>query len=407
MAFDINHIRDQFPILQRQVHGKPLVYFDNGATTQKPLAVIERVNQYYANENSNIHRGVHYLSDYSTNEYENARKVVQSFINAKHEEEVIFTKGTTDAINTVAYSFGETYINEGDEIIISYLEHHSNIVPWQMLCERKGAILKVIPINTNGQLELDVYESYLSEKTKLVAVNHISNALGTINDIERIIESAHRFNAKVLIDGAQSIQHFKVDVQSLDADFFVFSAHKLYGPTGVGVLYGKKEILDALPPYQGGGDMIKTVSFEKTIYNDLPHKFEAGTPNIVGGIALGTAINFVESVGLESIHSYESELLAYADECLAQIKGLKILGPDASNRSAVISMVIEGVHPFDIGTLLDSKGIAVRTGHHCAQPIMDFYKIPGSLRASIAMYNTKDEVEHLTEAIQRAVHILK
>ena len=407
MAFDINHIRDQFPILQRQVHGKPLVYFDNGATTQKPSAVIERVNQYYANENSNIHRGVHYLSDYSTNEYENARKVVQSFINAKHEEEVIFTKGTTDAINTVAYSFGETYINEGDEIIISYLEHHSNIVPWQMLCERKGAILKVIPINTNGQLELDVYESYLSEKTKLVAVNHISNALGTINDIERIIESAHRFNAKVLIDGAQSIQHFKVDVQSLDADFFVFSAHKLYGPTGVGVLYGKKEILDALPPYQGGGDMIKTVSFEKTIYNDLPHKFEAGTPNIVGGIALGTAINFVESVGLESIHSYESELLAYADECLAQIKGLKILGPDASNRSAVISMVIEGVHPFDIGTLLDSKGIAVRTGHHCAQPIMDFYKIPGSLRASIAMYNTKDEVELLSEAIERAVRILK
>ena len=407
MAFDINHIRDQFPILQRQVHGKPLVYFDNGATTQKPLAVIERVNQYYSNENSNIHRGVHYLSDYSTNEYENARKVVQSFINAKHEEEVIFTKGTTDAINTVAYSFGETYINEGDEIIISYLEHHSNIVPWQMLCERKGAILKVIPINTNGQLELDVYESYLSEKTKLVAVNHISNALGTINDIERIIESAHRFNAKVLIDGAQSIQHFKVDVQSLDADFFVFSAHKLYGPTGVGVLYGKKEILDALPPYQGGGDMIKTVSFEKTIYNDLPHKFEAGTPNIVGGIALGTAINFVESVGLESINTYESELLAYADECLGQIKGLKILGPDASNRSAVISMVIEGVHPFDIGTLLDSKGIAVRTGHHCAQPIMDFYKIPGSLRASIAMYNTKDEVEQLAEAIQRAVHILK
>jgi len=405
--FNIVDSRAQFPILERKIHGKPLIYLDNGATTQKPISVINRINQYYADENANIHRGVHFLSDYSTNEYEQARRIVQSFINAAHEEEIIFTKGTTDSINTIANSFANTFFEEGDEVIISYLEHHSNIVPWQMVCDRVGAKLKVIPIDENGELVLSAYESLLSEKTKFVAVNHISNALGTINDIDAIIAKAHRVGAKVLIDGAQSIQHMKIDVQAMNADFFVFSAHKLYGPTGVGILYGKQKLLNKIGPYQGGGDMIKTVSFEKTVYNDLPHKFEAGTPNIVGGIALGEAIKFIESVGLELIVKHEQDLLEYADQSLSVIEGLKILGPDSSRRSSVISMVIDGIHPFDVGTLLDSKGIAIRTGHHCAQPIMDFYKIPGTLRASIAMYNTKEEIDILVEAIKKAVSLLR
>ena len=405
--FNIAASRAQFPILKRKIHGKPLIYLDNGATTQKPISVINRIKQYYADENANIHRGVHFLSDYSTNEYEQARRIVQSFINAAHEEEIIFTKGTTDSINTIANSFANTFFKEGDEVIISYLEHHSNIVPWQMVCDRVGAKLKVIPIDENGELVLSAYESLLSEKTKFVAVNHVSNALGTINDIEAIIAKAHRVGAKVLIDGAQSIQHMKVDVQAMNADFFVFSAHKLYGPTGVGILYGKQKLLNKIGPYQGGGDMIKTVSFEKTVYNDLPHKFEAGTPNIVGGIALGEAIKFIESVGLEVIAKHEQDLLEYADQSLSVIEGLKILGPDSSRRSSVISMVIDGIHPFDVGTLLDSKGIAIRTGHHCAQPIMDFYKIPGTLRASIAMYNTKEEIDILVEAIKKAVSLLR
>jgi cysteine desulfurase/selenocysteine lyase len=405
--FNIAASRAQFPILERKIHGKPLIYLDNGATTQKPISVIDRISKYYADENANIHRGVHFLSDYSTNEYEQARRIVQSFINAAHEQEVIFTKGTTDSINTIANSFANTFFKAGDEVIISYLEHHSNIVPWQMVCDRVGAKLKVIPIDENGELVLSAYESLLSEKTKFVAVNHISNALGTINDIDAIIAKAHRVGAKVLIDGAQSIQHMKIDVQAMNADFFVFSAHKLYGPTGVGILYGKQELLNEMEPYQGGGDMIKTVSFEKTVYNDLPHKFEAGTPNIVGGIALGEAIKFIESVGLDAIAKHEQDLLEYADQSLSVIEGLKILGPDTSRRSSVISMVIDGVHPFDVGTLLDSKGIAVRTGHHCAQPIMDFYKIPGTLRASIAMYNTKEEIDILVEAIKKAVSLLR
>ena len=405
--FNIAASRAQFPILKRKIHGKPLIYLDNGATTQKPISVINRIKQYYADENANIHRGVHFLSDYSTNEYEQARRIVQSFINAAHEEEIIFTKGTTDSINTIANSFANTFFKEGDEVIISYLEHHSNIVPWQMVCDRVGAKLKVIPIDENGELVLSAYESLLSEKTKFVAVNHVSNALGTINDIDAIIAKAHRVGAKVLIDGAQSIQHMKVDVQAMNADFFVFSAHKLYGPTGVGILYGKQKLLNKMGPYQGGGDMIKTVSFEKTVYNDLPHKFEAGTPNIVGGIALGEAIKFIESVGLELIVKHEQDLLEYADQSLSVIEGLKILGPDSSRRSSVISMVIDGIHPFDVGTLLDSKGIAIRTGHHCAQPIMDFYKIPGTLRASIAMYNTKEEIDILVEAIKKAVSLLR
>lgn len=405
--FNIAASRAQFPILERKIHGKPLIYLDNGATTQKPISVIDRISKYYADENANIHRGVHFLSDYSTNEYEQARRIVQSFINAAHEQEVIFTKGTTDSINTIANSFANTFFKAGDEVIISYLEHHSNIVPWQMVCDRVGAKLKVIPIDENGELVLSAYESLLSEKTKFVAVNHISNALGTINDIDAIIAKAHIVGAKVLIDGAQSIQHMKIDVQAMNADFFVFSAHKLYGPTGVGILYGKQELLNEMEPYQGGGDMIKTVSFEKTVYNDLPHKFEAGTPNIVGGIALGEAIKFIESVGLDAIAKHEQDLLEYADQSLSVIEGLKILGPDTSRRSSVISMVIDGVHPFDVGTLLDSKGIAVRTGHHCAQPIMDFYKIPGTLRASIAMYNTKEEIDILVEAIKKAVSLLR
>ena len=405
--FNIAASRAQFPILKRKIHGKPLIYLDNGATTQKPISVINRIKQYYADENANIHRGVHFLSDYSTNEYEQARRIVQSFINAAYEEEIIFTKGTTDSINTIANSFANTFFKEGDEVIISYLEHHSNIVPWQMVCDRVGAKLKVIPIDENGELVLSAYESLLSEKTKFVAVNHVSNALVTINDIDAIIAKAHRLGAKVLIDGAQSIQHMKVDVQAMNADFFVFSAHKLYGPTGVGILYGKQKLLNKIGPYQGGGDMIKTVSFEKTVYNDLPHKFEAGTPNIVGGIALGEAIKFIESVGLELIVKHEQDLLEYADQSLSVIEGLKILGPDSSRRSSVISMVIDGIHPFDVGTLLDSKGIAIRTGHHCAQPIMDFYKIPGTLRASIAMYNTKEEIDILVEAIKKAVSLLR
>ena len=405
--FNIAASRAQFPILKRKIHGKPLIYLDNGATTQKPISVINRIKQYYADENANIHRGVHFLSDYSTNEYEQARRIVQSFINAAHEEEIIFTKGTTDSINTIANSFANTFFKEGDEVIISYLEHHSNIVPWQMVCDRVGAKLKVIPIDENGELVLSAYESLLSEKTKFVAVNHISNALGTINDIDAIIAKAHRVGAKVLIDGAQSIQHMKIDVQAMNADFFVFSAHKLYGPTGVGILYGKQKLLNKMGPYQGGGDMIRTVSFEKTVYNDLPHKFEAGTPNIVGGIALGEAIKFIESVGLDAIAKHEQDLLEYADQSLSVIEGLKILGPDSSRRSSVISMVIDGIHPFDVGTLLDSKGIAIRTGHHCAQPIMDFYKIPGTLRASIAMYNTKEEIDILVEAIKKAVSLLR
>ena len=405
MAFDVEAIRKLFPILERKVHGKPLVYLDNGATTQKPKNVIEKINQYYTNENANIHRGVHFLSDFSTNEYEAARVKVQTFINAALPEEIIFTKGTTDSINLVSNTFGES-IKEGDEVIISYLEHHSNIVPWQMLCDRKGAKLKVIPIDKNGELDMTSYSRMLSVHTKLVAVNHVSNALGTINPVEEIITKAHEVGAKVLIDGAQSIQHMKVDVKSLDCDFFVFSGHKMYGPTGVGVLYGKKDLMDSMPPYQGGGDMIKTVSFEKTEFNDLPHKFEAGTPNIVGGIALGAAVDFMNDLNLEEVRAHEDDLLEYASRELLKIDGLKIIGT-AHRKSSVISMHIDGVHPFDVGTLLDSKGIAVRTGHHCAQPVMEYFEIPGTLRASIALYNTKEEIDQLVAAIAKAVKILR
>lgn len=405
IAFDIEKIRGQFPILSRTVNKKPLVYFDNGATTQKPQIVIDAIKRYYEHENANIHRGVHTLSQQATTAYEEARIKIQEYIGAKESHEVIFTKGTTDSINTIAFSFGEL-LKADDEIIISAMEHHSNIVPWQMLCERKKCKLKVIEMNQNGTLNLDHYKSLLNERTKLVSITHISNALGTINDIEIIINEAKKVGAKTLIDGAQSIQHIPVNVQALDCDFYVFSGHKLFGPTGVGVLYGKEELLNAMPPYQGGGDMIATVSFEKTTYNTLPHKFEAGTPNIAGGIGLGVAFDFLKSLDMQKIQEHENALLDYATKELKAMEDLIIYG-DNDHKTSVISFLIEGIHPYDVGTLLDQLGIAVRTGHHCTQPIMDFYEIPGTIRASFAFYNTKEEVDLFIAALKKVIKMLK
>lgn len=403
--FQLEKIRAQFPILEREVNGKRLVYFDNGATSQKPQCVIDSINTYYSFENANIHRGVHFLSQEATTKYEDARSTIQKAINANESCEVIFTKGTTDSINLVAYSFGET-LEKGDEILISYMEHHSNIVPWQMLCERKGLILKVIPILENGELDLEAFEKLLTEKSKLLSITHVSNTLGTINPVNYLIDRAHAFGAKVLIDGAQSIQHFRVDMQALNCDFYAFSGHKVFGPTGVGILYGKKELLEAIPPYQGGGDMIAKVTFEKTTYNELPHKFEAGTPHISGGIALGRAFEFLASLNFDEISIHEHELLNYAEERFSEIEGIRIIGT-AKNKASVTSFVVEGVHPFDIGTLLDKQGIAVRTGHHCTQPLMDFYQIPGTVRASFAMYNTKEEIDLFFHALERSLRMLK
>ncbi len=403
--FDVESIRKQFPTLSQEVYGKQLVYLDNGATAQKPKTVIDAIERYYEVENANIHRGVHFLSQQATDKYEEARRVIQRYINAPLEEEVLFTTGTTGGINLVAYSYGEL-LSEGDEIIISAMEHHSNIVPWQMLCERKGCILNVIPMNESGELIMDEYRKLLSSKTKLVAVTHISNTLGTINPVKEIIRLAHDSGAVVLLDGAQSIQHMPVDMQALDCDFYTFSGHKVFGPTGVGVLYGKKELLDRMPPYQGGGDMIEKVTFEKTTYNGLPHKFEAGTPHIAGGICLGEAFRFLETMDLEGIQHYEKELASYAESELLQIEGLRIIGT-AAKKTSVVSFVIDGLHPFDIGTLLDKQGIAVRTGHHCTQPIMDFYGIPGTVRASFAFYNTKEEVDALVRAVKRSAEMLR
>ncbi len=402
---DIQKIRSQFPILDKTVQGKPLIYFDNGATTQKPISVIKRINEYYSNENANIHRGVHTLSQEATSAYENARKVIQKYVGAKESHEIIFTKGTTDAINLVAFSFGEL-LQADDEIIISAMEHHSNIVPWQMLCERKGCVLKVIPIDEKGDLKMTALDTLFSKKTKLVAVTHVSNSLGTINDIKSIIDKAHSVGAKVLVDGAQGVQHLPINVQDLDCDFYAFSGHKVYGPTGVGVLYGKENLLNQMPPYQGGGDMIKSVSLQKTEYNVLPHKFEAGTPNIIGGIALGTAFEFLNNLNLPAVFKYEHELLEYGTKELKKIDGLKIYG-EAKEKTSVISFLIEDTHPYDVGILLDKMGVAVRTGHHCTQPIMDQFCIPGTIRASFALYNTKEEVNVLTTSLQRAVSILK
>ncbi len=405
MNFSIEKIRAQFPILERSVYGKKLVYFDNGATSQKPQCVIDEINAYYSFENANIHRGVHFLSQEATTKYEQARETIQQYIHAKESCEVLFTKGTTDSINLVASSFGET-LQKGDEILISYMEHHSNIVPWQMLCERKGLVLKVIPIHDNGELNLEAFEKLLSEKTKLLSITHVSNTLGTINPVNYLITKAHSVGAKVLLDGAQSIQHFPINVQDLDCDFFAFSGHKVFGPTGVGILYGKKEILEAIPPYQGGGDMISKVTFEKTTYNELPHKFEAGTPHISGGIALGKAIEFLSELDIEAVMNYEHALLKYAEEKLTQIDGLKIIGT-AENKASVVSFVIDGIHPFDAGTLLDKQGIAVRTGHHCTQPLMDLFQIPGTIRASFAMYNTLEEIDLFISALERSVSMLR
>ncbi|MBU7570090.1 MAG: cysteine desulfurase, partial [Flavobacterium sp.] len=385
---DIQSIRAEFPILSQKVNGKPLVYFDNAATSQKPKVVIDAISAYYEQINANIHRGVHKLSQLATDAYEISRSKIQHHINARHNHEVIFTSGTTHGINLVSNGFA-AILKAGDEVMVSNLEHHSNIVPWQMLCERTGAKLTVIPMNNQGELVLEEFEKLLSEKTKIVAVNHISNALGTINPIKEIIEKAHKAGAAVLIDGAQAAPHIKPDVQELDCDFYVFSGHKICGPTGSGILYGKEAWLNKLPPYQGGGEMIKEVTFEKTTYAELPHKFEAGTPNIEGGIVLGTAIDYLNSIGFDNIAAYEHELLEYGTQRLLEIEGLKIYGT-SKNKTSVISFNIEGIHPYDIGAIVDKLGIAVRTGHHCAQPIMSFFNIPGTVRASFAFYNTKE-----------------
>ncbi|MEC7769589.1 MAG: cysteine desulfurase [Bacteroidota bacterium] len=403
-TLDIQAIRKDFPILQREVNGKPLVYLDNAATSQTPQQVIDAIVDYYQRYNANIHRGVHTLSQEATDAYEAARQKIQRHFNIAHSHEVIFTSGTTQSINLVATGF-TSFLKEGDEILVSAMEHHSNIVPWQMLCERTGAILKVIPMNLEGELVMEEYHKLLSDKTKLVFCNHVSNALGTINPIEEIIEAAHKAGAAVLIDGAQAAAHIKADLQTLDVDFYTVSAHKMCGPTGVGMLYGKEEWLKKLPPYQGGGEMIAEVTFEKTTYADLPHKFEAGTPNICGGIAFGAALDYMNSIGFDAIAQYEDELVQYATEQLLAIEGLKIYGT-AAHKTSVISFNIEGVHPYDIGTIVDKLGIAVRTGHHCAQPIMDFYRIPGTVRASFSFYNTKEEVDKLVEGVTRAKNML-
>ena len=401
---DISKIREQFPILSRKVNGHDLIYFDNGATTQKPQPVITAESNYYKNENSNVHRGVHFLSGLATDKFEATRNTIQNFINAKHSHEIIFTKGTTDSINIVASGY-RSILNKGDEIIISELEHHSNIVPWQMCCEQSGATLKVIPLLDNGSLDMIAFENFLSENTKLVSVSHISNTLGTINPIEEIIEKAQAVGAKVMIDGAQAAAHIPINMQSLGADFYCFSAHKLYGPTGVGVLYGKEEVLNELPPYQGGGEMIKEVSFKKTTYACLPHKFEAGTPNIAGVVAFKSAIDFINGLGLSNIAKYEEELLQYATEEVLKIEGLKIYGT-AENKSGIISFNINELHPYDIGMIVDKMGIAIRTGHHCTQPIMKRFNIPGTARISLAVYNTKDEIDVCIKAIKKAKMML-
>ena len=403
-GLDITAIREDFPILKREIHGRPLVYLDNAATSQTPKQVMDVIVDYYSRYNANIHRGVHTLSQEATDAYEEARIKLQKHFNARKPYEIIFTSGTTHSINLVANGF-EPFLKAGDELLVSAMEHHSNIVPWQMLCEKTGALLKVIPMNTDGELIMDRFHHLLNEKTKLVFCNHVSNALGTINPIEEIIQAAHAVGAAVLIDGAQAAPHMVADVQALDVDFYTVSAHKVCGPTGMGMLYAKEEWLNKMPPYQGGGEMIAEVTFEKTTYADLPHKFEAGTPNICGGIAFGAAIDYMNGIGFEAIATYENDLLAYAIEQLLAIEGLKIYGT-AANKTSVISFNVEGIHPYDIGTLLDKMGIAVRTGHHCAQPVMDYYQIPGTVRASFCFYNTREEVDALVAGVKRAVQML-
>ena len=400
--FDVHEIRKDFPILLRTVNGKPLIYFDNGATTQKPKQVIDAIVKYYTEQNANIHRGVHRLSQDTTVEYENARVTVQKHIGAEYEHEIIFTRGTTESINLVATAFGKNFVNAGDEIIVSEMEHHSNILPWQQLCEEKNAVLKVIPMTDSGELLMDEYKKLLSPKTKLVAITHVSNTLGTVNPVKNIISIAHSKNVPVLVDGAQSIPHIKVDVQDLDADFYCFSGHKVYAPTGVGILYAKEEWLKKLPNYQVGGGTIKTVSFDKTEYAESPLRFEAGTPNIEGGIGLAVALDYINALGLENITAYEHELLGYATTKLSTIAGLRIIGT-AKEKASVISFIVDGIHPLDIGMLLDAQGIAVRTGHHCTQPLVAHYQIPGTVRASFSFYNTKEEIDIFVNAIMKSI----
>jgi len=404
-SYDVQKIREDFPILHQTVHGKPLVYLDNAATTQKPLAVIEAIESYYRRDNSNIHRGVHTLSERATEAYENVRVVAQKFLNAADQKEIIFVRGTTEAINLVAQSYGRKNVGSGDEVLITAMEHHSNIVPWQLLCEEKGARLRVAPINDRGELQLDEFEKLLSPKTKLVAVGHLSNALGTINPVREIVQMAHRRNIPVLVDGAQAAPRMQVDVQALDCDFYALSGHKIYGPTGIGVLYGKTKLLEAMPPYQGGGDMIASVTFEKTVYNRLPYKFEAGTPNIADTIGLGAALEYLNSLGLEQIEQHEADLLAYATKSVEAIPGARLVGT-AKEKAGVLSFVMDDIHPHDIGTILDTEGIAVRTGHHCAQPVMQRFGIPATARASFGLYNTREEVDALVKGIRKVQEVL-
>jgi cysteine desulfurase / selenocysteine lyase len=403
--FIVREIREEFPALRQQVYGKNLIYFDNGATSQKPQVVLDAINKYYSKDNANIHRGVHFMSQRATTEFEEARKIIQRYIKARKSEEVIFTKGTTDSINLVAFSFGEL-LKEGDEILITAMEHHSNIVPWQMLCERKNLKLRVAPINKKGELIMEEFDKLLNERTKLVSITHISNTLGTINPVKEIAQKAHAVGAKILVDGAQSIQHMPIDVKDLDCDFFVFSSHKVFGPTGIGVLYGKEDLLDKMPPYQGGGDMISKVTFERTTYNELPFKFEAGTPHIAGGICLGEAIKFLSQLDIDAIQRHEKELAEYAQDMLDTFEGMRIIG-EAKHKTSVVSFVVDGIHPFDLGTLLDKQGIAVRTGHHCTQPLMDFFGIPGTVRASFALYNTRQEIDTFIAAVEKSIGMLR
>ena len=405
-TFDINAIREQFPVLKEEVNGKPIIYFDNAATTQKPLMVLNALDNYYYHQNANIHRGIHALAERATNAFEETRTRAQQFINAAEREEVVFTKGTTESINLVAATYGRKFIQEGDEVIISTMEHHSNIVPWQMLCEEKGAILKVIPVNEKGEIIFEEYEKLLSEKTRIVAVVYASNSLGTINPVKEIIKKAHEVGAVTLLDGAQATAHLDIDVQDLDVDFYALSAHKMYGPTGVGVLYGKRALLESMPPYQGGGEMIKDVSFTKTTYNDIPYKFEAGTPNIADVVGFKYAMDFVDGIGKDQIRAHENEVLKYATEEMKKIEGLRVIG-EAADKVSVLSFDIEGVHSFDIGQMLDARGVAVRTGHHCTQPLMERYGIEGTSRASFAVYNTKAEVDVMVDGLKRIVSFMK
>tara|TARA_Y100000589_G_scaffold210304_1_gene198380 strand:+ start:3647 stop:4849 length:1203 start_codon:yes stop_codon:yes gene_type:complete len=397
-------VKEQFPILSKEVNNKPLIYLDNASTTQKPASVIDEIQEYYECTNSNIHRGVHHLSQKATEEYEEARKKVQTFIGAKSSKEIVFVRGATEAVNLVANSYVNPLLSEGDNIIISHMEHHANIVPWQLIAKQKNIEIKVIPINEKGELIIKELDNLIDKQTKFISLNHVSNSLGTVNPVEKLIKKAHQNNIRIMIDGAQAVQHMKVNVTDLDVDFYCFSGHKMYGPTGIGILYGKKEILDEMEPYQGGGDMIKSVTFEKTIYNDVPHIFEAGTPNIVGAIGLGKAIDFIEDTTIEKIEEHEMDLLNYATKKISNIDGVKIIGT-SDNKASVISFVMDGIHPHDIGTIMDNLGIAIRAGHHCTQPVMDFYDIPATARASFAIYNTKEDVDKLIEGIEKTKEV--